>query len=166
MGTVNLDILVAVPRLSVTEINLHHPHPAFHQTASHQTAAAETDFTIFWPKSFFFRPDVKHVRRFGLHPESHFHGLDARLELGITAGLVQTHPVQLIYEIDLMTLSARVQVLVVNKLNQLLRLCFGGCDVTALVNRREKSRTPELRTDDREARTQHDKRGKVLILRA
>src|SRR5205085_9494553 len=115
--TVDLDILVAVPRLSVTKINLHHAYAAFHQTPGHKAAAPETVITIFGAKSLFLRSDVEHVRRLGLHAESHLHGLNTRLELWVPAGSVQFHSIQPIYEIYLMTLGARVQAPVVNILN-------------------------------------------------
>ena len=71
-----VNVLVAVPRLGVAEIDLHHAHAAFDQSAGEEASAAEIVVPITLVSSGRLLRQVKSLRGFHLHPERHFHRLD------------------------------------------------------------------------------------------
>ena len=98
---VDQDVVVVVPRLAVTVIDLHHADAFLDQTASHQAAASEIVIAVAGAHGFGLLGDVENFRRFGLHAEGDLGGLDGGFELRVRAFALDVDLVQLAQQIEL-----------------------------------------------------------------
>ena len=164
---VDQNVVVIVPGLAVAVIDLHHAHAAFDEAEGHQAAAPEIAVAIAGAGASRLFADVEYFRRFGLHAEGDL-GPIGWLASSCGSGPVrrELQAVQLGEQVELAALLGGRDGLVADVLDQLLGLGFVVGNVGALVDGRQEGRTPELRTDDGQAGTQHDEAGQVLILGA
>src|SRR5229473_5342295 len=74
---------MAIPWLSVPEINFHHANTTLDHAQGHKAAPAKIAASVSRARGFAFLRDIKDLRRLGLHPERDFHGLNRAFELGL-----------------------------------------------------------------------------------
>ena len=120
--------------------------PLFDQPPRHQTPAPEIAIAVSRARLFGLFGDVERFGRFRLHPVRDFRRLNARFELRVLpVALRGACWFSLPSRSSCRRCSSASIALIVDVLNQLVRIFFAVRDVSALVDRGKKRRSPELR---------------------
>ena len=80
---VNQDVVVIVPGLHVSEIDLHHANATLHQTPRQQAPSGEITLSITGAGGFALLAEVESFQGLGLHTVSDLHRLDTRFKLQV-----------------------------------------------------------------------------------
>src|SRR5688500_13035307 len=116
----HLDIGMSVPRLSGTVPELNVADTPFDQSAGDQCLTSVDTGAVHLPNGFRLGRNVKSIRGVHLHPISQLKGLDAGFELGVVIALLLMFLVQLIEQIELLSLTLQRSVVAMNVLDELL----------------------------------------------
>ena len=156
------NVAVVIPGLTAAVEDLNHADSPFDKSSGHEAGVVELAFAVKFTGGFGFTGNIKGFLSFGLHAKGDFHGLNTGFELIVPSTLLGMHAIELVDEIQLLALSRGSQVIVLDMINNLLRV--ESSDVTTLENAREETIAPELRTDNGFTGTEDYEAGKVLIL--
>src|SRR5262245_27569568 len=156
-----------VPWLVLALPDLHETHAAFEQAPRYERLPPVYRFAVHLSNMFRLFAYVERVGRFGLHAERKFVRLNLRFDQRVFLSLFLVALVQGGEQIKLFALLLARGGIVLDVLNQALDFGLFGVNVSALIDRRQKTGRPVLRAADRVAvRTEHDESRQVLIFRA
>ena len=163
----HLDVVVAVPRLAFAVPDLHEAHAALDEPSRRENLPRLRALAIHRADVRRLLADVERVRRLHLHPVGQLEGCDARFELSLARTGRRVALVQGAEQIQLRSLVADGNLLVVDVLDEPLDARLGGVEVGALEDAGEKGALPVLRLLNRvAARAHRDEAGEILVLRA
>ena len=164
---IDLEVVVAVPRLAGAVPELHEADAALDQPASDQQLPGLDAGAVHVADVLRFAANVERLGRFGLHAEAELERADAGLQRGIVLPRLQVAIVEPFEQIELLALLGQRQAIVADVFDQLLDGGVLGVDVRAFVDARQKAGLPVLRFLDRVAERAHrDERRQVLVFAA
>ena len=162
---VDLDVVVAVPRLASSVPHLDVPHATLDKSPRDQNLPRLSSRSVRILNVLRFARDVERLGRFHLHSVGQLEGLDPRFQLLVVLPFLQVLSVELLKQIELSTLLGPTDSRVADILDQLLNLRGLRVDVSSLKDARQKSGLPVLRLLNRiAAGTHRDESRQVLIL--
>src|SRR6056297_452489 len=138
-------VLVRIPRLARSVVDLDVAHAPLHQPAGDQGLATMQRFAVQLADLGWLLMDVESVNGFALHAEGQLHRFDPRIELRIALALLLMPMVQLLDQVELMTLLDGTEGLVLNVRDQFFRTGRTGVDMRSLIDPREEGTPPVCR---------------------
>ena len=163
---VDLEVVVAVPRLALAVPDLHEAHAALDQPAGDQNLPGLHAGAVHVADVLRLAADVERLGRLGLHAEAKLERLDAGFERGIVLPRLQVARVEPVQQVELLALLRRRDAIVADVLDQLLdRPCACVSMYVPWIDAGQEAGLPVLRFLDRVAAGAHgDERRQVLVL--
>ena len=144
------DVVVVVPRLTISVEDLNHPNTPFDQSTGRKATVGEFTFAVGIAGRLCLLIEIEDILGLGLHSECHFQGLDPCLERVVaTSSLFEVHLIDLLEQIELLALRGFRDRCVLDVSDHTLWIHFRVVDLRSLVDPREKPIAPEGRSDDR-----------------
>ena len=167
VAVVDLEVVVAVPRLAGAVPDLHEPHAALDQPAGDENLPGLHAGAVHVADVLRLAADVERLGRLGLHAEAELERLDAGLERGVVLPRLQVAGIEPLQQVELLALLRQRDAVVADVLDELLDRRVLRVDVRAFVDAGQEARLPVLRFLDRIADGAHgDERRQVLVLAA
>ncbi len=171
---VQRDVLVVIPGIARRVVHLHHTYALFDQARCSEAATCGRAFTIQVKGSLRFLAEVEYIRRFGLHTVSRLHRSDGRFKLRRILCASDIHRIQLLDEIEFLRLLRRVEPLIMDIRDQLVRIEVLWILFASPIRKRRSPGEPPAESQRSRAAVQrslahsreHDESRKILILGA
>ena len=138
------DVIMAIPWLARSVVELDEPNPSFCESASHEALAGKSSLAVHVSGGLGFLVDVEGIRRFSLHPIGELKTLNSGFQNRIVIPAGEVLLVEALNQVELLALVAGECVAILDILNQLVDVGVAWVDIGACQNSGKEAGLPVL----------------------